>query len=182
MRSPRRRAQRTTLVVAVSTALVFSFSPSTLRADPQPPAPADEPKARAADTAPSDATTGVLTVRASAAAAEVLVDGKLMGVAPLELDVPTGTHRITVRHPDFRVYETSAVVSADGSTAVTATLAQRSVVTRWWFWAGVGTVVAVGAAVTIAAFTERAPHAGTIAPGQLTTEAIGGGGATLFRF
>lgn len=172
MRSPRKRAQRTALIVAFSTALVFSFSPSTLRAEPQPEphAPADEP------------TTGVLTVRASAASAEVLVDGKLMGIAPLELDVPTGTHRITVRHPDFRVYETSAVVSADGSTTVAATLAQRSIVTRWWFWAGVGTVVAVGAAVTIAAFTERAPHAGTIAPGRLTTEAIGGGGATLFRF
>ncbi|MDI3289174.1 PEGA domain-containing protein [Polyangium sp. 15x6] len=130
----------------------------------------------------SRATTGVLTVRASAPSAEVLVDGKPIGVAPVELNVPKGTHRITVRHRDFRAYETSAVVPAGGYKAVTATLEAKSVVTRWWFWTGLGAVVAAGAAVTVAAFTERAPHAGTIAPGQLTTEASSGGGATLFQF
>lgn len=130
----------------------------------------------------SRATTGVLTVRASAPSAEVLVDGKRIGVAPVDVNVAKGTHHITVRHPDFRVYETSAVVPAGGYKAVTATLEGKSIVTRWWFWTGLGAVAAAGAAVTVAAFTERAPHTGTIAPGQLTTEAVGGGGAALFRF
>ena len=130
----------------------------------------------------SRTTTGVLTVLASASSAEVLVDGKRIGVAPVEVNVPKGTHRITVRHPDFRVYETSAVVPAGGTKAVTATLEAKSVATRWWFWTGIGAVAAAGAAVTVAAFTERAPSTGTIAPGQLPTGAPRGGGATVFEF
>jgi hypothetical protein len=130
----------------------------------------------------SRTTTGVLTVRASTSAAEVFVNGKRIGIAPVELNVPKGTHRITVRHPDFRAYETSAVVPAGGYKAVTATLQTKSIATRWWFWTGVGAVAAAGAAITIAATTERDPSAGTIAPGQLSTGALEGGGATLFRF
>lgn len=62
-----------------------------------------------------------------------------------------------------------------------ATLQAKPIVTRWWFWTGVGAVAAAGAAVTVAALTERAPDSGTIAPGQLST-ANHGGGAALFRF
>lgn len=130
----------------------------------------------------SRTTTGVLTVRASASAAEVLVDGKRIGIAPVELNVPKGTHRITVRHPDFRVYETSAVVPAGGYKAVTATLQAKSIATRWWFWTGLGAVAVAGAATAIVATTERAPSTGTIAPGQLSIEALPSVGAALFQF
>lgn len=71
----------------------------------------------------SRATTGVLSVRASAAA-EVAVDGRRVGFAPIELNVPKGEHRVVVRHPDYRTYETSAVVPAGGTKSVTATLGQ----------------------------------------------------------
>ncbi len=129
----------------------------------------------------SKASTGVLAVKASSPNAEVLVDGKRIGVAPVELNVPKGTHRITVRHNDYRLYETSAVVEAGGTRTVNAALQSKSVVTRWWFWTGIGAVALAGAAVTIVAVSERPPDSGTIAPGQLSTAAFPGGPA-LFQF
>lgn len=115
----------------------------------------------------SKSTTGVLAVKASAPGAEVLVDGKRIGVAPLEMNVAKGTHKVVVKHPDYRVYETSAVVEAGGTKRVEAALQSASIATRWWFWTTVGVVVAAGTAVTIAALTPRPPDSGTIAPGQI---------------
>src|SRR5262249_10943684 len=124
-------------------------------------------------------TTGLLAVKASATGAEVFVDGKRIGVAPVELNVPKGQHRVVVRHPSFRVYETSAVVPAGGSKSVMAALQSPPVVTRWWFWTTVGVVVAAGVAITVAAVTERSPDTGTIAPGQLHTSGMSRGIAGL---
>lgn len=115
----------------------------------------------------SRSTSGVLTVKASATGAEVQVDGKRVGVAPVETTVAAGSHRIVVRHKDHSDFETSAVVPAGGSKEVNASLASPSIVSRWWFWGGVGVVVAAGAAITIAALTERPADTGTIPPGQL---------------
>lgn len=128
----------------------------------------------------SKATTGVLQVKASVPGAEVFIDERRIGVAPVELNVTKGTHRIAVRHPDFRLYETSAVVLAGGSKNVLATLQTKPIVTRWWFWTGVAAVAAAGAVVTVAAITERGPDSGTIAPGQLSTASHDGG--ALFHF
>src|SRR4029079_7967405 len=80
----------------------------------------------------SRSTNGLLSVKASATGAEVFIDNKRMGIAPIELNVPKGEHRVVVRHPSFRVYETSAVVPAGGSKSVMATLQSKSVVTKWW--------------------------------------------------
>lgn len=128
----------------------------------------------------SRTTTGVLQVKASVPGGEVFIDERRIGVAPVELNVTKGTHRIAVRHPDFRLYETSAVVDAGESKSVLATLQTKPIVTRWWFWTGVAAVAAAGVVVTIAAITERAPDVGTIAPGQLSTASHDGG--ALFHF
>jgi hypothetical protein len=120
-------------------------------------------------TLASKSTTGVLSVQASAPHAEVLVDGARVGIAPIEVNVPKGEHKISVRAPDRRPYETAAVVPAGGTRTVVADLQASSVARRWWFWAGVGAVVAAGAGVAIAAASTRHADSGTIAPGQLHT-------------
>lgn len=120
----------------------------------------------------SKSTTGLLVVKASAAGAEVLVDGKRVGIAPVELNVTKGLHQVAVRHRDHRTYESTAVVPAGGTKTVDATLDSASVLTRWWFWSAVGAAVTAGVIVTVAATTERAPDSGTIAPGQLDTAAF----------
>jgi hypothetical protein len=130
----------------------------------------------------SRATTGLLVVRASEKGAVVLVDGKRIGNAPIELNVQQGAHRITVRHSEFRTFESSVVVPAGSNKIVMAGLQDNSVAKKWWFWTGVGAVVTAGAAVTIAAVTERSPDAGTIAPGVLSTDTTGVASPVLFRF
>jgi hypothetical protein len=128
----------------------------------------------------SKSTNGILSVTSSAAGSEVLVDSKRIGIAPVELNVTKGTHQVVVRHPDFRLYETSTVVPAGGSRQVSATLQSASVLTRWWFWGAVGAVVAAGVVVSVASTTERPPDSGTIAPGQLGTESMrGNAGLTM---
>jgi hypothetical protein len=114
-------------------------------------------------------TTGVLSVRASATGAEVFVDGRRLGIAPVDANLAKGSHAVVVRHPDYRVYETSVVVQPGGQKTVTAQLEKSAIVTRWWFWGGVGAVVTAGVVLTIAAVTERPADSGTIAPGQLRT-------------
>ena len=121
----------------------------------------------------SRVTTGVLSVRASTPGAEVLVDGRRLGIAPVEANVTKGSHRVVVRHPDHPVYETSVVVPAGGTKTVSARLGSPALATRWWFWSGVGAVVTAGVVLTIAAVTERPADSGTIAPGQLTTSRVG---------
>lgn len=117
----------------------------------------------------SRATTGMLAVKASVPHAEVLVDGKRIGIAPVEVNVAKGDHKITVKHPDYRLFETAAVVEAGRTKTVTATLQTPPIVRRWWFWTIVGAAVAGGAAAAIAGSIERPPDSGTIAPGKLPT-------------
>ena len=125
----------------------------------------------------SRSTTGILSVRSTAARAEVFVDAKRVGVAPVEVNLPGGNHAIRLTHPDFSDLETTAVVPAGGRKELNLTLSPPSITSRWWFWGGVGVAVAAGVAVAIVATTERSPDSGTIAPGQLPAP-----GGAAFRF
>jgi hypothetical protein len=115
----------------------------------------------------SKATTGLLAVRASAHGSEVFVDGKSVGMAPVELNVPGGNHPIQVKNPDFRDYRTTVVVPSGSRKEVDARLLPPSVLTRWWFWGSVALALATAGAITAAALTERPADRGDIAPGQL---------------
>lgn len=119
----------------------------------------------------SRATTGMLVVRASATRSEVLIDGKSVGLAPVETILPGGAHRITVKNPDFATYNTSIALTAGERKDVMVPLSPPSIATRWWFWSGIGVVAAGGVALTIALLTERSPDAGDIPPGQVTASA-----------
>ncbi|NUQ79890.1 MAG: PEGA domain-containing protein [Polyangiaceae bacterium] len=130
----------------------------------------------------SKATTGVLAVKTSAKGAEVIIDGKRIGIAPLELNLAKGSHRVVIKHPEYRVYETSAVVEAGRTKIVNATLETPSIVTRWWFWTTVGVVAATGAAVAIIAVSPRPADTGTIAPGQIEIPSPPAGGPMVISF
>jgi hypothetical protein len=115
----------------------------------------------------SKATSGLLVINASAPNSMVYVDDQRTGLAPVELNVPGGAHRIVVKNLDFRTYETTTVVPAGARKDVDVKLQPPLIVTRWWFWAGV-TLVGVTAGMIGYAYThERAPDRGDIAPGQV---------------
>lgn len=116
----------------------------------------------------SRATTGLLRVEADAPGASVWVDGKSLGAAPSESFVAAGAHAITIRAADHPDEEQRVVVAAGERKAVRVHLREPAVWTRWWFWTGVGVLVAGGVAVGIAATTERDADQGDISPGQLS--------------
>jgi hypothetical protein len=110
---------------------------------------------------------GLLVVDTQPAGATVVVDGRALGNAPVEASVPQGSHDVVVRLPGFRETRTSVVIGLGERRVVTVKLGTTTPITqKWWFWAGVGTVLATGAIITYAALTERGAATGTIPPGQ----------------
>jgi hypothetical protein len=120
----------------------------------------------------SKSTTGLLVVRASAPGSMVYVDERRVGLAPVELNVPGGNHRIRVTNIDFRDYETTAVVATGTRKDLDVKLLPPLIVTRWWFWGSVALVGAAAGAIGYAATTERAPDRGDILPGQIKTSSF----------
>jgi hypothetical protein len=119
----------------------------------------------------SRTTNGIVSVRASAPGSEVYVGEKRAGIAPIEMNVARGTHKIVIRNPDYRDFETSVVVAAGERKEVSATLLPPSIASRWWFWTSIGAGLAAGAAITVIVLTEGPPDRGDIDPGQITAPA-----------
>jgi hypothetical protein len=130
----------------------------------------------------SRTTNGILSVRASAPGSEVWVGEKRAGIAPIEMNVARGTHKIAIRNPDFRDFETSVVVGAGERKEVSAELLPPSIATRWWFWGSIGLVAAAGAAITVVVLSEGPPDSGDIDPGQITAPAAHPGMVPVFEF
>lgn len=121
------------------------------------------------------ATSGVLAVIVEPAAARVTIDGKFEGNAPIELVLPAGTHDVSLASPGYEPLASKAVVRADGRVDVRLTMqATPSVLSRWWFWTGVGAVVVSGVVIGVALTTNRNPADGDFSPGRAT--------APLFTF
>jgi hypothetical protein len=111
------------------------------------------------------ALAGLLVVASQPAGGVVFVDGRELGNAPVEATVAAGNHQVAVRLPGFVDKSTSVVVAVGERRAVTLDLGASPPITKqWWFWAGLGAVVATGVGITIAALTERSPGCGSIAP------------------
>jgi len=117
----------------------------------------------------SKATSGVLEISSPVAGASVFVDGKRLGVVPVQTAIPSGKHRGVVRHEGYDEAETFAVVQAGGSSRLDVPLdAPPAITSRWWFWTGVGVVVVGGVALTAALLTERSADEGDIPPGKVS--------------
>ena len=63
----------------------------------------------------------------------------------------------------------SPLMLSPGATRELTLTMQRSVpvTRRWWFWTGLGAVVAGGAVITAAALIEKPAKQGTLKPGQV---------------
>ncbi len=113
------------------------------------------------------AIAGLLVVESDPAGGTVFVDGRELGSAPVESSVGAGTHQLVVRMPGFVDKTTSVVVNVGERRVVSINLAETAPITKkWWFWTGIGAVLATGAIVTYAATTEKSPGSGSIPPGQ----------------
>lgn len=115
----------------------------------------------------------LLHITANSPDARIELDGVAVGTAPLEVRVSEGEHRIRIAHPDYHPAERHIVLRPHERRSLSVTLEhQPRWYQRWWFWTGVGTVVATGVVVAVVASTERSPSKGDIPPGQLTAPLI----------
>lgn len=112
--------------------------------------------------------TGLLSIRTSVPGADVVVDGRSLGVAPVETFVPAGAHRIAAWHADWQKTETTTTIAVGERKELTLSLKEAGITSKWWFWAGIGAVVVTGAVVTTVLLTEREAGSGDIPPGRIS--------------
>ncbi len=116
----------------------------------------------------SKSTTGVLEVTSPVAGAMVFIDDKKIGTVPAQAQLTAGEHEVVVRREGYDEARTSAVVRIGRVAKLNVALDEPPGITsRWWFWTGIGVVVAGGTALTVALLTERSSDEGDIAPGKV---------------
>lgn len=115
-------------------------------------------------------TTAVIVVSTQPAGAIVSIDGgdeKL--TTPFEKRVEAGTHDLEVSKDGFKSMTTSIVVAVGDRKETTLKLEKNpGLLSKWYFWTGVGVVVVGGAVLTAALLTEKSAPRGDIAPGQVS--------------
>jgi PEGA domain len=99
-----------------------------------------------------DRLPATLHVAATEVGAVVAVDGADVGVAPVDVSRPAGTHRVTVIKSGFKRYEAQVAVQPGQQLDLRAQLTKEdtSILSRWWFWTAAGVVLAGVAAGTYA--------------------------------
>ncbi len=93
-----------------------------------------------------------IVVDASAKDATVRIDEREAGLAPITLQRPAGTYELTVEKDDFETYRISLDLDPGQRTELKAELVPYvpPLYERWWFWTGIGGVVAGGVALSVA--------------------------------
>jgi hypothetical protein len=115
-------------------------------------------------------TSALLTVSTWPPAAKVFVDGHYLGTSTpkVELAVTAGPHDVVARLEGYDEARVPFIVQP-GTTREVSMPLQKSVpvTSRWWFWTGLGAVVAGGIGTAVALTTERSPGRGTLMPGRI---------------
>jgi hypothetical protein len=99
-----------------------------------------------------DVLPATIAVRSEPTAAIVHIDGREVGLAPIEFQRQAGTYRLEVARVGFETYKATLDLHAGQRSDLTAKLnVYREPLTRkWWFWTGAAVVVAGGAVLTYA--------------------------------
>lgn len=106
----------------------------------------------------------VLRVKSAVDGAVVFVDGSRVGLAPTELQVSAGTHRIRVERAGYDPADTNVVIQA-GVPKEIALSPESAGLTRkapFWIVIGAAVLVAGGVATYVAVTTEKSSPKGTL--------------------
>jgi hypothetical protein len=110
-----------------------------------------------------------LVVVRSRPTADIALDGKAMGRSPLELRVAPGSHVLSAQAEGREPQKVPMTLAIGDRRELDLDLKPTpGILSRWWFWTGIGVVVAGGAVTAIALTQERDPTPGTFGPGVVT--------------
>ncbi|HMA94445.1 MAG TPA: PEGA domain-containing protein [Polyangiaceae bacterium] len=113
-------------------------------------------------------STGTLVVNSPTLGAIATVDGKTVGMVPVELRLEPGTHTVALRRADFEPASTRVEIRTSERRSVHLALEESTGwYGHWWFWTGVGVVAVTGVALSVALLTEQPPGSGDIPPGRI---------------
>jgi hypothetical protein len=115
-----------------------------------------------------------LAVRSHPPGADVSVDGVGFGRTPLEAEIAAGTHRVTLTRAGYEAEKIDINAKNGERRELDVTMKDRSgIASRWWFWTGLGVVLAGATVATIlvvgsSSGAEAKPAlTGDFSPGQI---------------
>jgi hypothetical protein len=114
--------------------------------------------------------TAFLRVSSAAASALVSIDGTPIGNAPVEQIVAPGTHTVAVHRDGYEDTESSVVLAVGEHKDVSLDPQKNPpIYAKWWFWTGVGVVVAGGIVTTLALTMDKGASKGDgFSPNQVS--------------
>lgn len=111
---------------------------------------------------------GILRIDSGTPGVVALVDDRRIGAVPVDVPAKPGEHVITLERPGWETAAQRARVEAGKTRLVRFDLVEEpGIHETWWFWTGVGLVVAGGVATAIIVTREKEPPNGDFAPGQV---------------
>lgn len=113
---------------------------------------------------PPDPIVTRLGVVTAPVGATVLLDGEKRGVAPLDLEVIPGSHRVVVTAPKHESHAVNFSIAPGETRRIDLQLREEAppLTARWWFWTGIGVVAAGITTAVIAASVERSASEGSL--------------------
>lgn len=114
--------------------------------------------------------TGKARIVASQPMAEVMVDGRSLGAAPVDVELGPGGHTLEVVAPGYVPYRSELVVAAGQVRTVEVALElpprQTPVYKKWYLWTPIAVGVAAGLGLGLGlGLTPQPPLEGTLSPG-----------------
>lgn len=110
-----------------------------------------------------------LVVVRTAPSVDILFDGKALGRSPLQVRAAPGSHELVARGDGY--YEQRIPMTLALGDRRDIELEMKStpgIASRWWFWTGIGVLVAGGVATAIVLTTEKPHSTGSFNPGSVS--------------
>ncbi|MBI5537595.1 MAG: PEGA domain-containing protein [Deltaproteobacteria bacterium] len=82
--------------------------------------------------------------------AVVVIDGRDVGLAPVDITRPAGRYRLQVQKKGFVAYETTLTLTPGQKANLRAQMTPEteSITQKWWFWGGTAAIIAGGITAT----------------------------------
>jgi hypothetical protein len=111
---------------------------------------------------------GILRIESGTPGAIASVDGRRIGAVPVDVPTSPGEHEVMLERDDYESASQRARADPGKTRLVRFDLVEEpGLHERWWFWTGVGLVVAGGIATAIIVTREKDAPTGDFSPGQV---------------